>query len=161
MSTTKEILTTFSILDDALRREWTAERIVRWSMERLDEGLPADVVRYEFRRLTRSRMHSFVEHATSDAERYDRAFRAGIVRVKGGRYGDGWQPSTTREAGTPVSQDELDEAGISIAESEDVGQRIYWASRLGKGSAASLPPQPSSLAAWDALARPSAERSQG
>jgi hypothetical protein len=58
-----------------------------------------------------------------------------------------------------ADRDELEEAGVSLAEAWDVGQWIYSQSILGKGSEPRLPALPSSLLAWDALDHPSAEQS--
>lgn len=160
----KETLTAHYLADPAFAH-WSAVEAVRWGHERDPAQMPAlrtgtAPVEYRFHRLTRTQVYAYVQTAASEQERYERAFAAGIVEIRGGRYAEGWRPAS---AGKPehvaASPDELDEAGVTLAESWDVGQWIYARSILGKGSAPRLPALPSSLLAWDALERPSAEPS--
>lgn len=163
----REKLTGFYLADPAFAH-WSGTETYRWGMTRDAEQFPqplkpgAAPVEYRFHRLTRTQVYTYVQTAATEHERYERAFAAGIVEIVGGPYGAGWRPagvgSAEHVAATPA---ELDEAGITMAEAWDVGQWIYGRSILGKGCAPRLHPLPSSLLAWDALERPSAESSQG
>lgn len=162
----REILTAYYFADPAFAG-WKARDAIAWAQQRDPEKMPelppgAEPVEYRFRRLKRSQIYDFVQTARTEQERYERAFAAGVVEIRGGRYGSkGWTPSTLGEkAHVAASFEELEEAEITLAETWDVGQWIYARSVLGKGSAPSLPVLPSSLLAWDALERPSAEQSQ-
>lgn len=145
-----------------------AKAIVEWGWTRSPEGLEAmglpdtaDPVVYKFRRLTRAQLR-FVEKVTTTEERLERAFRAGLVEVRGGRFSETWTPTNLeQDSYIAMSEDEADEAGFVFAEMRDVGQWIYARSMLGKASAPRLRPLPTSLLAWDALALPSAALSQG
>jgi len=118
-------------------------------------------VRYVFRRLHRRQFYDFVERAESKPERHERAFCAGLVRVEGGRFSQPFRPEGVDEVGfLSSSWDELEAAGISLAEAWDIGQWIYAVSSLPFGSSPRLPLLPSSLLAWDALERPSAAPSR-
>lgn len=161
----REILTAHYLADPAFAG-WSARETVAWANHRNPEDMPPiptgmAPVEYRFQRLKRSVMYDYVQTARSEQERYERAFAAGIVEIVGGRYGAGWKPATggTKEH-VAASLDELEDAGVSMAEAWDVGQQIYARSVLGKDSAPRLPALPSSLLAWDALEHPSAESSQ-
>lgn len=161
----KETLTAHYLADPAFAH-WPSHKVYAWGTRRDPAEYPAALlpgvlpVEYRFQRLTRTQVYTYVQTAPSDAERFERAFAAGIVEIRGGRYGTGWRPES---AGKPehvaASPEELDEAGVTLAEAWDVGQWIYGRSILGKASAPLLHPLPSSLHAWDALERPSAEPS--
>ena len=160
----KETLTAHYLGDPAFSG-WTARDLIRWAQERDASEMPklppgVQPVAYRYQRLSRSVVYDFVQTAASEQERYERAFLAGIVEVTGGRYGAGWRPTDRGQPGfVAASPEELDEAGVSLAETWDVGQWIYSRSILGKDCAPRLPALPSSLLAWDALERPSAEPS--
>lgn len=151
--------------DPALAVAMKPADVYAWaSSTRDDDELPPDVpaqmVAYKFQRLTRHQRHKFVMVGTSNEERAERAFAAGIVEVVGGRFDTAWRPSTVDEKGhVAASWEELEEVGFTPAEMQDVGQRIYAVSELGKGSVPPLVPLPSSALAMDGAAHLYAARS--
>ena len=162
MSTKRETLTLVSFTDPALHAsESTTAELLDWAWDRKTKTrestrealkIPAghDPMLFSFRRLRRKVLHQFVESATTDAERFERAFMAAITKVEGGRFSEPWVPTGADESSfVAMSEDELED-NFSLAEARDVGQWIYAHSVLGKGSAPRLRPLPSSLAAFDA-----------
>jgi hypothetical protein len=161
----RKIYTTHTLGDPALAR-MTPTEVVRYAASRdpadLGElcGVPMS---FHFRRLTRAQLFDFVDTTTSEMRRAERAFMAGIVRIEGGEFTEAWTPEgvdgRTHVAMTGDELEALGERGIAPAVSVDVGSVIYLRSLLDPKAAPRYVAPPSSLAAWDALPRPSADAS--
>lgn len=117
---------------------------------------------FRAKRLTRAAMLGLVARATTDDERRVRAFQAGVVEIE---FADGnvWRPEGAARAGYLAMDDgdldALEERGIAWADLIEVGAIILTRSELPFGCAASYQAPRSSVAAWAALSRRSAEPS--
>lgn len=109
---------------------------------------------YQFRRLTREE-RSAVYRATTDEQRAEWAFAAGVVAATGPSHS--W--ARGHGLGFAAQADAVEEE-FSPAEQIDVGAWIWAVSQLGKGSAPRLLLPPTSLLAWDARVCLSAAPSQ-
>lgn len=156
----------YTTSDPALAR-MTASELIRYASSRdaADLGaLDGAPIVFTFRRLSRAQVYDFVEAASADLRKWERSFMAGIMRIEGGAFGAAWQPDgLDGRAYVAMSEDEIayleDERGLSIACFVDIGQVVYVRSILGPKAVPRYPVSPSSLLAWDALPRPSAEPS--
>ena len=158
----RDIYTTHSLADPAMTG-MTPIQAVNYGTTRIASDLPdlgATPVTFHFRRMTRTQRY-FSEAATSEVERYDRAFMATIVKIEGGHFGEAWVPDAvedvTRAAMSVVELDYLLDEYLSPAEITDVGMVTYLRSLLLPKAEPRYPRPRTSLAAWDALHRPSAE----
>ena len=127
---------------------------------RRKEDLPAfppdaQPVVYHVRRLKRSEVFDHVEAVSSAPAKAYRAFTIGLVKVTGGRFGDGWEPESARGRSTAkhVSEEELDQMEFSPGDISDIGNAIYVRSVAPKGSTPHLPRPPTSLDVWVGNAR--------
>ena len=161
----REILRTHTLGDPALAG-LSVSQIIKYGSSRDAEDLPPDAARdamvFHFRRLSRAQLFDFVETASSDKRKFERAFMAGLIRITGGDLPEGgWEPegvgTKTHVAMTADELEALLEYGIAIALTVDVGQVVYVRSLLAPKAVPAFPQLPSSLLAWDALERPSAE----
>ena len=162
----RQIHTTHT-LDDPALAAMTATEAVRYGKSRKPEDLgtlDGDPIVFHFRRLTRPQLYDFVESTTSEMRKMERAFMAAVVRIEGGVFGAAWEPEGVGDRlHVAMSEDEieaLEARGLSIAAFVDVGQVAYIRSILGPKAEPAYPLPPSSLLAWDAHPRRSAEPSQ-
>lgn len=132
-------------------------------------GMPADLpewpagvdpIVYTCRRLSRTEVFDHVEVMNAEAKKFYRAFAFGVVAVRGGRFGHGWEPSPSSAQSRVLSEEDLDYLETSPREIEDIGSVIYCRSTRPKDSAPRYPRQPSSVDAWAANAPRSAARSR-
>ncbi len=136
----------------------SAEQVLAYARSRADgeaslPQLPASATAptwFHTRRLRQSQVFDYVERATSDPEKWRRAFAAGVVRVEGPlctkTFGaDAWEPAEIHRDGYQhMELDELD--GFAPLDIIDIGQWIYTLSYAPKDSAPRLGVQPMSLA---------------
>ena len=159
----RETYTVHSMDDPALAR-MGASKIIAYGKTRKPEDLgevEGEAVRFTFRRLSRAQLYEFVEATTVEMRKLERAFMAAVIRIEGGYFGDAWEPDGVGGRGyVSMSEGELEfleERGLSIATFVDIGGVAYVRSMLSPKAEPLYPLQPSSLLAWDALPRPSAE----
>ena len=112
----RETLTAYYLADPAFAA-CDAKDIVRWARTRDPEEMPGPLtgepIQYRFQRLRRSQIYSYVETAPTEKERYERAFAAAVVEIKGGHYGQSWRPAELGKQGyVAADPDELDDAGV-------------------------------------------------
>lgn len=156
-------------LADPALTSMTGAQAVEYAMSRQASDLPPladEAVVFTYRRMTRSQRY-FVEGATSEVERHDRAFMAAIIKIEGGHFGEAWVPDAVDDPQrAAMSVQELDyllegsetsDPRLSGAEVSDVGMVCYVRSMLLPKAEPRFPRPRTSLAAWDALYRPSAE----
>lgn len=160
----KRTIYTVHSLDDPALASLTPSQAIAYGKHR--EGLPpidGEPVKFSFRRLTRAQLFEFVESTNVDMRKMERAFMASVIRIEGGHFGAAWEPDgSDARAYVAMTEDELahlEERGLSIASFVDVGQVAYVRSLLSPKAEPLYPLPPSSLLAWDALPRPSAEPS--
>lgn len=123
-------------------------------------GFPQPVV-FHCRRLTRSQMLDHVEVIDGEERKWARAFTAGVVRITGGRFGDGWEPEGPKsKQRLPITDEELDQAQLAPADLKEIGQVIYARSDVPFDCAPRYRLLPSSLDAWGGNARRYAAQSQ-
>jgi hypothetical protein len=140
----------------------TGTQAVKYGMSRNTGDLPKlteQPTTYHFRRMKRGQRY-FAEGATTDVERHDRAFMAAVVKIEGGHFGEPWEPDGVNDPErVAMTIDELNhlEDMLSPAEISDVGMVAYVRSMLSPKAAPRYPRPRTSLDAWDALHRPSAE----
>lgn len=113
---------------------------------------------FTFRRLTRRQLREFVERASSDNEKLDRAFAAGVIAVEGPGAPGGagkWVPTGVGDPGHLHMQDaELDL--FAPLDLTDVGQWVYAMSCSPLGCFPHLRALPMSLRVLDGFDPPSA-----
>ena len=158
----RKTYTTHSTADPALTK-MSAQEVIAYSKSR-DAGdlgeLDGKPTGYHFRRLTRSQRF-YVDAATTEEERAERIFMAGIVSIDGGELREAWAPDGVGASGylaMSVTEFEslLDEV-YAPADVRDVAQVIYTRSILLPKAVPAYPPVRMSAHAWDAQQRPSVE----
>lgn len=121
-------------------------------------GLPQPLL-FHCRRLTRSEMIDSVGRFEEEERKWAAAFCLGVVRISGGRFGEGWEPAGARAKDRhAMTDEELDHAQIAPADMRDIGQVIYARSDVPFDCAPLFQLLPSSLAAWSGNARRYAEQ---
>lgn len=140
------------------------EAVRRYATTRDPDDLPElppgadEPVTFHCKRLTRSQILDFVELVSLDTRKHARAFCAGVVRITGGRFGEGWEPEQSAAKNGLLSDEELDAQQIAPADLLEIGQVIYVRSVAPFDCSPHYPLQPSSLAVWEGNARRYAER---
>lgn len=134
-----------------------------YAVSRDAEDLPAlppgaSPVVFHFRRLSRAQV-KWVEGGENDDERFSRAFLAGVEKISGGRFGDGWLPARPPKS-LAMSEDELGDQQISRLDEKEIGQWIYRRSIVPFDCSVPSLLLPTSLAAFDGNARRCAERTR-
>lgn len=152
------------VYDPAFESLATAE-VTKYALSRDLADLPAlppgaDPVRFHFVRLTRAQV-AWVQRGDGTAEVYRRAFYAGVVRITGGRFGDGWEPSNAHDpkrlSGDPA---EFEEQRIVELDEQEIGGWIFTRSTVPFDCAARYPVPHMSAVVFDANAARYAARTQ-
>jgi hypothetical protein len=119
---------------------------------------------FKYQRLTRQQMLSMVARGVTQEEKRVRAFQCGVVEVIA-PDGSAWKPRNAKRAGfTTMEEADLDalerEHGIGWTDLQEVGEIVLTRSDLPLGCEPHFVAPPSSVAAWAAESRRSAERSR-
>lgn len=120
-------------------------------LPQLPPGAPTPVT-FHCKRLTRAQLR-YADHGANDEERASRAFACGVLRVTGGRFEDGWQPSNAEDVRRIHMPDDERESMFDALDEEEIGGVLYTLSKFPLDSSPLYQLRPLSADAWDGNAR--------